>query len=311
MAGAGAQFSRYKNTKMLKSGLSDTSFHAVNYTLLTLFFVAVLYPLVYVVACSFSSANAVIANRVWLWPVEMTAQSYRAIFEHKLLMSSYFNSLIYMVAGTSVNIALLLTCAYPLSRRDMPGYRFFTFFFLFTMFFRGGLIPDYLLVSSLKMINTRLALIIPFAFSAYNMIIVRTYFANNISGELHDAAQIDGSSDIHFFFNIALPLSKPVIAVMVLFHGIGHWNGYMRALLYLNSSALYPLQLVLRDILFLAQMPQDVLARMDDAKLEELTNVMELLKYSVIVVGALPVMILYPFVQKHFVKGIMIGSLKG
>jgi putative aldouronate transport system permease protein len=302
--------------KRRKSGLmrysaEDRLFHIINYSILSILFIIVLYPLVYVVSCSFSSAMAVITNRVWLWPVEFTLDSYKAIFEHRLLMIGYANSLLYMVAGTFVNIILLVLCAYPLSRKDLPGRIFFTFYFIFTMFFSGGMIPNYILVDKLKMLNTRWALIIPFAFSAYNMIIVRTYFNSNIPAELLEASQIDGCSDIKFFFRIALPLSKPVIAVMVLFHGIGHWNGYMRALLYLNNPKYYTLQLVLRDILFLAQMPEEVLAQMEDSKLEEITNVMELLKYSVIVVGSLPVLILYPFVQKYFVKGIMIGSIKG
>jgi putative aldouronate transport system permease protein len=297
--------------KGIHYSVADRSFHITNYIILSIFFIIVLYPLVYVLSCSFSSAIAVISNRVWLLPVEFTLDSYKAIFEHKLLMTGYYNALMYMVFGTCVNVVLLLLCAYPLSRKNLPGRKIFTFYFLFTMFFNGGQIPNYLLVNNLGMLNTRWALIIPFAFSAYNMIIVRTYFANNISSELLDAAQIDGCSDIKFFYKIAIPLSKPVIAVMVLFHGIGHWNGFMRALLYLNDSQLYPLQLVLRDILFLAQMPEDVLAQMSDSKLEEMSNVMELLKYSVIVVGSLPVLILYPFIQKYFVKGIMIGSIKG
>ena len=297
--------------RAIRCSIADRSFHITNYIVLTIFLIIVLYPLIYVLSCSFSSAMAVISNRVWLWPVDITLDSYKAVFEHRLLMTGYGNALIYMAAGTCVNILLLLLCAYPLSRKDLPGRAFFTFYFIFTMFFNGGQIPNYILVNNLHMLNTRWALIIPFAFSAYNMIIVRTYFSSNIPGELLEAAQIDGCSDIKFFAGVVIPLSKPVIAVMVLFHSIGHWNGYMRALLYLNNSELYPLQLVLRDILFLANMPEEVLAQMGDSKLEEMTNVMELLKYAVIVVGSLPVLILYPFIQKYFVKGIMIGSVKG
>lgn len=289
----------------------DRSFHITNFAVLTLLGLIVLYPLIYVVACSFSSAYAVVTNQVWLWPVEFTLDGYKAVFDHNLLMSGYANSLLYMVAGTTVNIILLVLTAYPLSRKDMPGRMMFVMYFTFTMFFNGGTIPNYLLVRNMGMLNSRWALIIPFAFSAYNMIIVRTFFSSNIPNELLEAAEIDGCTDIGFFFRIALPLAKPVIAVMVLFHGIGHWNGYMRALLYLSDSSKYTLQLVLRDILILANMPADVMAQLGDAKLEELSNAMELLKYSVIVVGSLPVLILYPFVQKYFVKGVMIGSVKG
>ena len=289
----------------------DRSFHIVNFTLLTLFMLAVLYPLVYVVSCSFSSAYAVITNKVWLWPVEFTLDGYKACLKHHLLMTGYLNSLIYMIFGTMVNIVLLVLAGYPLSRRDLPGKRAFIMYFTFTMFFSGGMIPNYLLVKNLGLLDNRLAMIIPFAFSCYNMIIVRTYFSTNVPEELLEAAQIDGSSDIHFFFRIALPLAKPVIAVMVLFHGIGHWNGYMRALLYLNSSSKYTLQLVLRDILLLSNMTTDMMAQLEDSALEEMQNAMQLIKYAVIVLGSLPVMVLYPFVQKYFVKGMMIGSVKG
>ena len=289
----------------------DRSFHIFNLTVLTLFMLAVLYPLIYVVACSFSSAYAVITNQVWLWPVDFTLDGYKACLKHNLLMTGYLNSLIYMVCGTIVNVLLLVLAGYPLSRRDLPGKRAFVLYFTFTMFFSGGMIPNYLLVKELKMLDTRLAMIIPFAFSCYNMIIVRTYFATNVPDELLEAAQIDGSTDVHFFLRVALPLAKPVISVMVLFHGIGHWNGYMRALLYLNSSDKYTLQLVLRDILLLSNMSTEMMAQLDDSALEEMQNAMQLIKYSVIVLGSLPVMVLYPFVQKYFVKGMMIGSVQG
>ncbi|MGI6672400.1 MAG: carbohydrate ABC transporter permease [Christensenellales bacterium] len=289
----------------------DRSFHVVNITILTIILLVVLLPLLHVVAASFSSAYSVITGRVWLWPVEFTLDGYNAVFKNNLLMTGYFNSFIYMVFGTIVNVLLLLLAGYPLSRPDLPGKRMFVLYFAFTMFFNGGMIPNYLLVRDLGWIDNRIALIIPFAFSCYNMMIVRTYFATNVPNELYEAASIDGSTDIYFFVKVALPLAKPVIAVMVLFHGIGHWNGYVRALMYINSSEKYTLQMVLRDILILSNMSTDMLAQMEDSALEELTNAMQLIKYAVIVVGSLPVMILYPFVQKYFVKGMMIGSIKG
>lgn len=293
----------------LKAG--DRSFHIVNIFVLTTILLIVVLPLLHVVAASFSSAYSVITNRVWLWPVEFTLDGYRAVFKNNLLMTGYMNSLIYMVFGTMVNVLLLLLAGYPLSRPDLPGKRMFVLYFAFTMFFNGGMIPNYLLVRDLGWIDSRLALIIPFAFSCYNMIIVRTYFTTNVPNELYEAASIDGSTDIRFFLNVALPLAKPVIAVMVLFHGIGHWNGYLRALMYLNSSDKYTLQMVLRDILILSSMSTEMLSQMEDSALEELTNAMQLIKFAVIVVGSLPVMILYPFVQQYFVKGMMIGSIKG
>ena len=300
-----------RRPRAIRALAQDKSFHAVNFTLLTLFLLIVLYPLVYVVSCSFSSAYAVITRQVFLWPVEFTLDGYKAVIRNQLLMNGYMNSAIYMVFGTMVNIVLLVLAAYPLSRRDLPGKAGFVLYFAFTMFFSGGMIPNYMLVRDLGLINSRLALILPFAFSAYNMVIVRTYFHSNIPEDLLEAASIDGCSDIRFFFRVALPLAKPVIAGMVLFHGIDHWNGYMRALLYLNDASKYTLQLVLRDILLLANMPMDMLDGMGDDRLEEMKNAMELIKYAVIVVGSLPVLILYPFVQRYFVKGVMIGSIKG
>lgn len=289
----------------------DRSFHLTNLILLSFFFLIVLYPIIYVVSSSFSSSNAVITNKVWLWPVSVTLDGYKACFKQSLLMTGYLNSMLYMIFGTLVNVVLLVLAGYPLSRRDLPGKGMFVLYFTFTMFFSGGMIPNYMLVKNLGLIDNRLAMIIPFAFSCYNMIIVRTYFNTNVPSELLEAAQIDGSNDLHFFFKIALPLAKPVIAVMVLFHGVGHWNGYMRALLYLNSSSKYTLQLVLRDILLLSNMSTEMMAQIEDSALEEMANAMQLIKYAVIVLGSLPVMILYPFVQKYFVKGMMIGSVKG
>lgn len=295
----------------IKDPVSDKVFYVVNTVLLSLFGLMVLYPLIYVVSCSFSSGYAVVTNQVWLWPVEPTLDAYKAIIEHNLLLSGYMNAFIYMVFGTMVNIVLIVLAAYPLSRSDMPGRGFFTFIFMFTMFFHGGMIPDYLLVKNLGMLNTRWALIIPFALSAYNIILVRTFFKSTIPNELLEAAHIDSCSDLRFFWQIALPLSKPILAVMVLFCAVGHWNGYQRALLYLSDTELYPLQLVLRDILFITNLPDSILMAMGDERLAEIQNTQQLIKYSVIVVASAPLMILYPFIQKYFVKGVMIGSIKG
>lgn len=278
---------------------------------MTLIALVVLYPLVYVVASSFSSAYAVKTGQVWLWPVDFTLDGYKAVFQHNLLMSGFLNSALYTFFGTIVNVCLLLLTAYPLSRKGFPGRAAITFYFTFTMFFNGGTIPNYLLVKDLGMMNSRLALIIPFAFSAYNMLIVKTYFQSTIPGEMHEAASIDGCGVWRFFFQIAIPLAVPIIAVMTLLHGIGHWNGYMRGLLYLNDPSKYTLQQVLRDILLLSQLSADQLDTMAGDQLEEVLNAMELIKYAVIVVGALPMMVLYPFVQKYFVKGMMIGAVKG
>lgn len=300
-----------KVSNSIKANANDRIFNIFNHIILITLSLTILYPLVYVISCSFSSAYAVISNRVFLWPVEFTIDAYEAIFEHRMILVGYYNSFIYMFFGTMVNIVLLLLCGYPLSRKDLPARGAFTFLFVFTMFFNGGMIPNYLLVKELGMLNSRWALIIPAAFSAYNMIIVRTYFGSSLPDEILDAAHIDGCSDIKFFFKVAIPLAKPIVAVMILFHAVGHWNGYFRALIYLSDESMFTLQLVLRNILFFFNLPEEILMQLDDDRLDEILNVQELLKYSVIVVGSLPVLLLYPFVQKYFVKGIMIGSLKG
>jgi multiple sugar transport system permease protein/putative aldouronate transport system permease protein len=295
----------------IRPSFPDRFFDVLNNAGLAVALLIVLYPMIYVVSSSVSSADAVLANRVVLWPVEPTLASYKAILEHGLLMSGYMNSLIYMVGGTTVSVILLLLAAYPLSRPDLPGRPYIMWFFLITMFFNGGMIPNYLLVSKLGMINTRWALIVPFGLSTFNVIVARTFFQHNLPLEILESTRMDGCSDFRFFAQFALPLSKPIIAVMALFHGVGHWNGFFRALLYVSKSELFPLQLVLRDILFVYQLPEEILMNLDDERLHEIINLQELLKYAVIVAGSLPVMLLYPFVQKYFVKGVMVGSIKG
>jgi ABC-type glycerol-3-phosphate transport system permease component len=288
----------------------DKSFYLVTFTYLALAGLAVLYPLIYVVACSFSSTAAIIRGDVFLWPVEFSLAAYKAVFEYALLRTGFFNSIIYVAGGTTVAVILLLLAAYPLSRRELPGRKIFQYFFVITMFFNGGIIPNYILMRNLHLIGTRWALIVGFMFSCYNMIIVKSYFQSSLPAGLLDAAHIDGCGDIRFFLTIAIPLATPVIAVMVLFNAVSNWNGYFRAMMYLTKSSTFNFQQVLRDILFIAQMPPDMLAAMDPTRVEQLQNLLQQLRYAVLVVGALPMMLLYPFIQKYFIRGMMIGSLK-
>lgn len=289
---------------------SDKLFHILNYFLLISVGLIVLYPLVFTVSSSFSSTQAILEHKVILLPVEFTLESYKAVFHYALLRSGFMNSVVYTALNTFVSVALLLLAAYPLSRRDIPGRKYFLIFFIITMFFNGGMIPNYLLMKNLHLTGTRMALIIGFAFSCYNMIIVKSYFQSNISSSLLDAAHIDGCNDLDFFRIIVIPISKPIIATMVLFNAVGNWNGYFNAMLYLNKPEMYPLQIILRDILFIASMPPEIVNNMDQSRVQSLQNLFEQLRYAVLVVGALPMMILYPFVQKYFIKGVMIGSLK-
>jgi ABC-type glycerol-3-phosphate transport system permease component len=289
---------------------SDKTFHFCITTWLALSMALVLYPLIYCVACSFSTSQAITQGKVFLWPVDFTLRSYNAILTYPLLHTGFLNSLLYVAGGTVVGVALILLAAYPLSRRDLPGRKFFQTFFVITMFFSGGLVPGYILMVNLHLVGTRLAMILGFMFSCYNMLIVKTYFQSSLPSGLLDAAHIDGCGDLQFFFRIAIPLAIPVIAVMVLFNAVGIWNSYFNGILYLNKPETFNFQMVLRNILFVAQLPPDLLAAMDPQKMNIAMNMLQELRYSVLVVGALPMMVLYPFIQKYFIRGIMIGSLK-
>jgi putative aldouronate transport system permease protein len=288
----------------------DRWFNVFNTTIVTIFFVLVLAPLVYVLAASFSDALAVIQGRVWFWPVDFNIEGYKAVFRHPRIMSGFANSFFYVSVGTVVNVVLTVLAAYPLSRKDFVDRNVFMALFVFTIMFNGGLIPTYLLVKNLGMLDTRAALIFPLAIGAWNVIITRTYFQHTIPNELLEAAQMDGCKDFRFLWSVVLPLSGPIIAVITLFYAVQHWNQFFQALIYLRDESKYPLQLILREIL----VENQVSAQMTDMDVDSLIlrqQLRELLKYSLIIVASAPMLILYPFIQKYFVKGIMIGSLKG
>ena len=287
----------------------DRAFNITNYVILFLFLLAVAYPIIYVVSASFSSPRAVTSGDVWLWPVDATLEGYDAVFKSDRIWIGFRNSLFYAIAGTLVNVVMTILAAYPLSRKDFPGRNIIMFFFVFTMLFGGGLIPTYLVVRDTHLLNTPFAMIVPGALSVYNMIITRTFFQQTIPDELLEAARIDGVTDFRFVRDVVLPLSGPIIAVNALFYAVAHWNAFFNALIYLTDPDLFPLQLVLRDILV-----QD---NIDPASMQNVTEALRrqelarVLKYALIVVATAPVLIIYPFVQKHFVKGVLIGSLKG
>jgi putative aldouronate transport system permease protein len=241
--------------------------------------------------------------------VDLSLDGYRAVFRDHAVVLGFLNSLFYTVVGTAVNVALTLLAAYPLARRDLYGRGVFIFLFVLPLLFNGGLIPTYLVVKDVGLLNTRWALIIPTALAVWNVIITRTYFQITIPDELLEAAQLDGANDFAFFFRIVLPLSGPIIAVNALFYAVGHWNEYFNALLYLTNQSLFPLQLVLREILVQNQIDLTMMADVQQYLARQ--NLAALLKYSLIVVASVPMLAVYPFVQKYFVKGIMIGSLKG
>ncbi|KRE99442.1 sugar ABC transporter permease [Paenibacillus sp. Soil766] len=296
-------------TGSIKESADDRLFTILNYIILFIFTITILYPLIYIVSASFSSSTAVISGKVWLYPVEPTLAGYEAVFKHRLIMSSFLNSVFYTVVGTTINVLFTLIAAYPLSRKDFMPRNAVMALFVFTMMFSGGLIPSYLVVKELGMIDTRWSLLIPGALGVMNMIIARTYFQTTIPEELLEASQMDGCSDFTFVRKIVLPLSGPIIAVISLFYAVGHWNQYFSALLYLKHQELYPIQLVLRDILVQNEVDASMITDIADQAARD--GLRELLKFSLIVVSTLPVLIIYPFIQRHFVKGMMIGSLKG
>lgn len=297
------------NTKFKNSSTGDKIFIVLVYVFLSAIMIAVLYPLIYVVSASFSDPQAVISGEVVLWPVDVTLKGYRAVFKNPKIITGFANSLFYMVAGTTVNLIMTMLCAYPLSRKEFTARNKIAALFVFTMYFSGGLVPTYMVVSKLGLINTRWAMIIPSAMSTYNMIIARTYMVNSIPDELYEAAQLDGCSPFKYLLKVIVPLSKPILAVLALYYGIAKWNNYFDAMLYLNDAKLQPITVVLREILIQNQIDPTMLT--DASALAKLQGMAELLKYSVIVVASVPVLAIYPFVQKYFVKGVTIGAVKG
>ena len=267
------------------------------------------YLLSFIVIASFSDPDLVNSGQVWWRPRGITSEGYRRILQDEAVWRGYRNTILYTVLGTAVNLAVTIPAAYALSRHDFVGRGALMMIFAFTMFFTGGLIPRYLLVKSLGMVNTIWAMIIPEAVLVWNLVVTRTFFQQNIPDELREAAVMDGCSNTLFFFAVVLPLSQAILAVMVLFYAVGHWNSFFPALIYLRNEKLYPLQIILRDILIEAETQEQMI---DDAKaLEEQQRLAELIKYGVIMVASVPVLVLYPFLQRYFVQGIMIGAIKG
>ena len=288
----------------------DKIVYTLNYIMLIAFLIIVLYPFVYIVSCSFSSGQALISGKVTLLPVDPTLEGYKAILEYKDIWTGYANSFLYTISGTLVGLTLTILAAYPLSRSSLVGRRPLMMLFLFTMLFNGGLVPNYMLVLSLGMLNTAWAIILPTALSAYNVIVARTFFINTIPNELHESAELDGCGEFRFLISIVLPLSKAIMAVLVLWIAIGFWNSYFNPMIYLNDKSKYPLQLILREILLMANVDFTKAAANPELYYKN-QQLSEILRYGTIIISALPLMVLYPFIQKYFVQGVMIGSVKG
>jgi len=300
---------------VIKESKTDRIFLLFTYLFLAIALLCVLYPLVYIVSASISSPTYVNSGEMWLLPKGITFEGYQRVFENQAIWRGYANTILYTVVGTLVNLLVTIPAAYALSRSDFVGRGFFMGMFLVTMFFGGGLIPTYLLVKELGLINSMWALILPGAASVWNIIVARTFFQSTIPKELQEAAHIDGCTNLRLFWKIVIPLSSPIIAVMALFYGVGHWNSYFNALVYLNDEAKYPLQMVLRQILVLQEMNSSGIGTATSGETAMAMNaradVAALLKYAVIIISTLPIIAIYPFLQRYFVQGVMIGSVKG
>jgi putative aldouronate transport system permease protein len=292
----------------IREPLGDRIFMTVVKIMLAVGLLLVVLPLLYIVASSFSSADAVNSGQVRFWPVDFSLAAYKSLLQNSDVLTGYYNSLIYAVAGTAISVTLTVAIAYPLSRKTFFGRNVIMTLLIFTMLFSGGLIPTYMVVHDLGMLDTRWALLIPNAIGVWQVIIARTYFSSSIPDELYEAASIDGASELRVLRSVVLPLSKPLLAVLALMYTIYQWNSYFDALVYLRNPDLYPLQIVLRNILILNTTRTGATDLAEQMRQIQLANV---LKYALIVVSSLPVLSLYPFVARHFTKGVMVGAVKG
>jgi putative aldouronate transport system permease protein len=296
--------------KKMKESRGDRAFLLAIYAFLVVVILVILIPVLYIVAASFSSANAVIAGKVWLWPVHFSLAGYQAVFHYPEIWTAYLNSLIYAAASAVLSVALTVMMAFPLSRRDFYGRKLVVWLLIFAFLFSGGIIPFYLVVQQLGMVNTPFALIIPTGLNVFWVILAKTYFQTSIPSELYDAAQVDGCGDIRFLWSVVVPISKPILAVVGLLAAVTQWNSYFNALIFLNSQSLYPLQLVLQQLLVLGNITPSGFSSISPEQLAYFQNLATLLRYSLVVVASVPMLILYPFAQKYFVKGVLVGSLK-
>lgn len=297
-----------KINKGIRGSREDKAFDAINITLVILVVLIVSYPLYFIIIASISDPKLVANGYVVFWPKGLTLQGYEKVFSNQAIWKGYLNSIINTLLGTTLNLVCTLPVAFALSRKEMPGHGIFMKLITFTMLFNGGLIPTYLTIKSYGIMNTRAAIILPFAINVYNLIVARTYMCTNIPEEIRQASLLDGCDTFGFFFRIVLPLSKPIIFVLLLIYAVQHWTSYFYALVYLRNRQLYPLQVVLRELLIQTQTAASMGGDATAVKQQELAD---MIKYGVIIVSSLPLLIMYPFVQKFFEKGMMIGAVKG
>ncbi|MBR0463410.1 MAG: carbohydrate ABC transporter permease [Clostridia bacterium] len=290
--------------------IADVSYLTVVWLIIIISSLMVLLPILHVLAASFSSSEAVIRG-VYLWPRDFCLDGYTAVFQNSKVLRGFVNSVLYTVIGTAFNVVMTICAAYPLARNKLHGRKTIMMLFVFTMLFSGGMIPTYLVVHRLKLVDTFWSMIFPTAINVYLMIIARTFFENTIPNDLYEAAHIDGANDFQLFLYIAIPLSKAICAVLALRYAVQHWNDYYQAVLYIRSDGRQPLQIVLRNIMLATNIDIDSMSAMDVEQYAKLKQLSYLLKYSLIVISTIPMLVLYPFIQKYFIHGVMIGAIKG
>jgi ABC-type sugar transport system, permease component len=291
--------------------LSDRLFDVFIALSCVIVFLIVVYPLYFIVIASFSNSTMVNQGQVILWPKGFSLYGYQQIFKDARIWTGYLNTIIYTVGGTAVNLIFTLPAAYVLSRREFRARGVIMALFVFTMFFNGGMVPTYMLMKNLHLIDSMWVMIIPFSVNVYNLIITRTFFENSVPNELYEAAELDGCSHFRFFTTIVLPLSKAVVSVIFLYYMVAHWNDFFNALLYLNKDNMQPLQIVLRNILLSNQVFAQGAGSAGAGAGSYAQQFADQVKYGVIIVSTLPILCIYPFIQKYFEKGVMIGAVKG
>lgn len=289
----------------------DKVFGVINAIFIVFITIITLYPLIYVCSASISSPASVTSGRMWLWPTDITLEGYKRILKNSEIWMGYVNTIFYTVVNVAISLAVTLPAAYALTVKSLPGRKFIVFVFSVTMFFSGGMIPLYVVCRNLGLVNTLWAVILPSATSMWYIILTRTFFQSTIPHELEEASEIDGCSVFATFLRIVIPLSAPIIAVMALYFGVGRWNSYFGEMIFLRDRSKFPLQLFLREILIVATFNQENASNADAITMAEQLRIASIIKYATMIVATLPVIAAYPFIQRYFVKGVMIGSIKG
>jgi len=293
----------------IKYSKQDRIFNAINYSILTILLIIIMYPLYFIVIAAISESTDIVVGNVWIVPTAFNLQGFKLLLDNNDIWTGYRNTVFYTVVGTIINLVLTIPAGYALSRRNLYGRGAIVSVFAFTMFFGGGMIPTYMLIKNVGLLDSIWVLMIPGAVSVWNLILAKNFFQSSIPDELIEAGRLDGCDDFGLFFKVVVPISPAIIAVLALYYSVGHWNSYFNALIYMSTRAKFPLQMFLREMLVLTTATTDLMEVSEVAS--EATKNAETMKYSAIIISCLPMLAVYPLVQKYFVKGVMIGAIKG